>query len=52
MHRLLSIGRVSGGGLNDNVDTRAGHYVFEFDLEAAATEVIGDEEWRDVVLDD
>ena len=28
---------------------RVGHYVFEFDLEAAAPEVIGDEEWRDVV---
>ena len=32
--------------------TQTGGYVFEFDTEAAAPEVIGDEEWRDVVLDD
>ena len=30
---------------------REAGYVFEFDAEAAAPEVIGDEEWRDVVLD-
>ena len=28
---------------------QTGGYVFEFDTEAAAPEVIGDEEWRDVV---
>ena len=27
---------------------RVGNYVFEFDLEAAAPNVIGDEEWGDV----
>ena len=32
--------------------TQTGGYVFEFDTEAAAPEVIGDEEWRDVVLDE
>ena len=32
--------------------TQTKGYVFEFDTEAAAPEVIGDEEWRDVVLDD
>ena len=31
---------------------RVGQYMFEFDAEAAAPEVVGDEEWRDVVLDD
>jgi hypothetical protein len=31
---------------------QTGHYVFEFDTEAAAPEVVGDEEWRNVVLYD
>ena len=31
--------------------TQTGGYVFEYDTEAAAPEVVGDEAWRDVVED-
>ena len=46
----LNLNRSSISLCCNGKQTQVGHYVFEFDAEAAAPEVIGDEEWRDVVL--
>jgi hypothetical protein len=49
--RQLNLPQPSIGRCCNGKQTRVGNYVFEFDAEAAAPEVIEDEEWRDVVLD-